>query len=63
MGMRKGMGRGMGMGMGMRAGSPNFSDPITSSASREETLSTLKRQAEDLRQQMEAIQAKIDRIE
>jgi predicted Fe-Mo cluster-binding NifX family protein len=59
-----GSGRGIGGGGGRGMSIPDSgSTPITSTPSGKEALTVLKRQAEDLRQQMEAIQAKIDSIE
>lgn len=56
-------GKRIGMDTGIDAGVPNLGSPDTVAASRDETLAVLQNQAEDLRRQMEAIQARIDSIE
>lgn len=57
-----GMGQGRGMGRGMSAPLANSQNPATTTLSREETLTDLKKQAENLQKQIEAIQNKIDSI-
>lgn len=64
MGMKKGMGggRGMGMGMGSGAGFSNSGSAVTPAGPREETVASLKKQADQLQQQMKEIQDRIDSI-
>jgi predicted Fe-Mo cluster-binding NifX family protein len=63
MGMGRGMGRGRNLGMGMAAGGTYSDASITQSDSGKDNLTVLKRQAEDLRQQLEAIKTKIGSLE
>jgi predicted Fe-Mo cluster-binding NifX family protein len=61
-GMGMGGGRGMGMGGGIATTVQASDGPAAPGGSREEMLASLKRQAEELKRQMEIIQAKIDNL-
>ncbi|MDA3897876.1 MAG: dinitrogenase iron-molybdenum cofactor biosynthesis protein [Desulfobacteraceae bacterium] len=55
-------GSGQGMGMGRGTGMPGSGNLPPAAASKQESLAELKKQADDLQQQMEAIQKKIKNI-
>lgn len=71
MGRGMGMGRGRGMGMGRQFGmgfpagpyGPGMMNPMQPSMSKEEELSTLKRQAQAIEQELNEVKRRIDELE